>query len=62
MAGKNVPMRNPPLLQRIHQRPRDMILPRHIGKFLRAIFPSQNLVSHRMLIVSPEAHPDFPEP
>jgi len=39
-----------------------MILPGHIGKFLGTIFPSQNLISHRLLIVSPERCPDFPEP
>ena len=50
--GKNVPVRDPPLFQRIQQRPRHVLLPRHIGKFLRAILPSQDLISHRLLIVS----------
>jgi hypothetical protein len=62
VAGKNVAMRDPLLLQRVQERARDMLLPRHIGKFLRTIFSSQNLVSHRMLIVSPERRLDFPDP
>jgi len=43
---KNVAVRDAVLRQRIQKGARDVILARHIGKALWAVFPGQNLISH----------------
>ena len=59
MPGEDVPMGDPPLLQRIQQGAGHVLLPGHIGEALRAILPSQNLIGHRMLIVTPRPRPSL---
>ena len=39
-------MRDPVLRQRVHKGTRDVILAGNVGKTLRTVFSSQNLVTH----------------
>jgi hypothetical protein len=46
MTRKNVPVRNAVLLQRVHESVRNVVLASHVGKALRPVFASQNLITH----------------
>jgi hypothetical protein len=43
-------MRDPILAQRIHQGTGDVVLTGNVGKALRTIFSSQNLIAHLHLL------------
>ena len=47
VPAEDIPMRNPVLRQRIHQRDRHMVLPRNIRKPLWPILPGQYLITHK---------------
>jgi hypothetical protein len=46
MSAEDVAMRNPSLLDGVLQRPRDVVLPNDVGKFLWPVFARENLVTH----------------
>jgi hypothetical protein len=47
VPAEDVPMRNPPLGQRIHQSNGDVLLPHNIRKALGPVFSRKNLISHK---------------
>ena len=52
MSTEDIPVRNSPLGQRIHQRDSDMFLTGDISKPLRPVFSRKHLMSHEGINVS----------